>query len=86
MELNEFGKNDRSQSESTGETANALTACSILSLLQKVLDRGTPRVGQEDMQIFRSRLRSLVAEARSKGISPGRIAAELNSLAEVLLQ
>lgn len=50
-----------------------------------VLDRGTPQIKREEVQSFQNRLRSLVAEARSKGMSLDRIATELSSMAEALL-
>lgn len=48
-----------------------------------VLDRSTPTLKTEDVQIFQNRLRSIVVEAQAKGMSPSKVGAELRSLAAV---
>jgi DNA-binding transcriptional regulator YhcF (GntR family) len=47
----------------------------------RVLPRRAPAAGREAGDLFRRRLRQLVAEARSQGVSAKKIAGELDSLA-----
>lgn len=49
-----------------------------------VIPRGSPAAAPERLQEFRTQLRSLVAQMRSAGVPPSRIAAELRSLTESL--
>ena len=48
----------------------------------RVLPRRVPAADREADELFRRRLRQLVAEARSHGVSAKKIAAELDSLAK----
>jgi GntR family transcriptional regulator len=48
----------------------------------RVVQRCAPSAGPEADDLFRRRLRQLVAEARSLGISAQRISSELDSLAK----
>jgi hypothetical protein len=47
-----------------------------------VLPRRAPAADREADDLFRRRLRQLVAEARSQGVSVKKIAGELDSLAK----
>jgi DNA-binding transcriptional regulator YhcF (GntR family) len=52
-----------------------------------VLPRAVPRVkGQAWTEDFRTRLRRMVAQTRSQGVSPARIAAELRTLAKEVVR
>ena len=48
----------------------------------RVVERRVPAAGREAAEAFRLRLRQLVAEARAQGLSPKKIAGELESLAK----
>jgi GntR family transcriptional regulator len=48
----------------------------------RVVERRTPAAGREADELFRRRLRQLVAEARSQGVTAKKIAIELASLAK----
>ena len=48
----------------------------------RVLERRAPAADREADDLFRRRLRQLVAEARSQGVSAKKIAGELDSLAK----
>jgi DNA-binding transcriptional regulator YhcF (GntR family) len=48
----------------------------------RVLPRRAPAADREAHELFRRRLRQLVAEARSLGVSAKKIASELDSLAK----
>ena len=51
----------------------------------RVVERGAPAAATpERLEEFRVRLRSMVAEMRSNGISPAKIAGELRAVLEVL--
>ncbi len=51
----------------------------------RVIERGAPQAaGPERVKEFRTQLRSLVAQMRSAGVPPARIAAELRTMLEGL--
>jgi GntR family transcriptional regulator len=50
----------------------------------RVRKRQAPRAGEATLQLFRGRLRHLVAEMRAQGLSAGAVAGELASLMEAV--